>query len=187
MLREWPMLTANIGLTGQSNVHVLNMYIPSALNSCWNYNHYIPLLLMKSPPTLSTACHWWKFKYCTSTSLDNISILNGILVTLTMALHMSNDHIRYCHMDATQLVGLAWSYFSHPDYLFMPYLVHTMDLFPDSIIQTGPCVHHFVKFFSGDVLHTWASHLYCAVLDHSIVTQPFVVTTYPPLEMVNHS
>ena len=39
-IRAWPMLTANIDLTGQSIVHALNMYIPFAFNSYKNCYHY---------------------------------------------------------------------------------------------------------------------------------------------------
>ena len=79
-----------------------------------NYNCYIPLIVMKSFPMLSTACQWSVFDYCASAHQDNLSIFSAILITLTIALYMNDNHKRYYHMDSKWLVGLTWSYFSHP-------------------------------------------------------------------------
>ena len=67
----------------------------------------------------STVCYWWVFK-----PLNNTAILSCILITLTMALHMKNYHIRYYQVGATQSVGLAQSYFLHPDSLVIQCWVH---------------------------------------------------------------
>ena len=65
-------------------------------------------------PMPSAAFHWWVLEHYTSVCLNHISILSGNLIRLMMALHMNDDHIRYYHLDATQSVGLVWSFFSHP-------------------------------------------------------------------------
>ena len=91
------------------------IYTACVHNSWWNYYCYIPLLLMKSPPMPFNAFHWWVFKYCTC--LNNTSIPSNMLITLTMTLHMGNNHIKYCHTKPTWVVHLVWSYFSHPLWL----------------------------------------------------------------------
>ena len=137
---------------------LVSCLLVSLLCMCLMYTSYVHLTYNKAniitslffkwkAPRLSTVCHLRVFKYHTYVCLNNISILHGILITLTMALHMNNDHIRYYHMDATHSVGLALSYFSHPYYLVIKFWVCTTVLFPDSITQTGPHVHYFVKFF----------------------------------------
>ena len=54
---------------------------------------------------------------------------------LTMALVLNNDHIIYYHMDALLSVGLAWTYFAHPDYLVVQCWVHCTYLSPDTVNQ----------------------------------------------------
>ena len=52
MLGAWPMLTANIDLTGQPIVHMLNIYVP--------HENLLPLCppSFNVTPTLPIACHW---------------------------------------------------------------------------------------------------------------------------------
>ena len=78
---------------------------------------------------------------CSNTMpLKNISIPNGILIAFTMVMLMNNAHI-ICHpMDASQSVGLAWSYFSNPDYLVVHSYFHTAG---------GPNIFHCSQFFPG--------------------------------------
>ena len=61
--------------------------------------------------------------------MNKISIFGGILITANMALHMNNAHLTYYHLDATWLVGLAWSHLCHPDYLVIKYCAHATNLF----------------------------------------------------------
>ena len=75
---------------------------------------------------------------CSNTAplcLNDISIHGSILFTLTVALHVDNDHIRYYHMHARWLVGLVQNYFFHPDYLIIQCWVHATLLFTGSITQ----------------------------------------------------
>ena len=51
------------------------------------------------------------FEYHASAWLNNISILSGILITANMVLHMNDAYIIYHHMDTSQSLGLAQSYF----------------------------------------------------------------------------
>ena len=59
-----------------------------------------------------------------------------------------------------------------------------MLLFPDSVTQTGPCVHCFVKFCPKGVGYMYLGVLYnciVAILNHSDPAQAFIVTTFPAL------
>ena len=60
-----------------------------------------------------------------------------------MALLMNDASIIFYHMAALQLVGLPWSYFSHPEYLVFQWLVHAVVLFPDFITPQG-CLFFFI-------------------------------------------
>ena len=62
---------------------------------------------------------------------------------LSIALAFKYYHIIYYHKDALWSLGLAQTYFTHPDYL----VVHTTYLSPDTIIQVGPQTYQYVKFF----------------------------------------
>ena len=108
---------------------------------------------MKSPP-LAMVCHWWVFKYCVSTCFNNISILSSISVTLTMALHMNNNHIRQQHMCTTWSVGSVWSQHSHTVHCW----VHATPPSPDSTTQTWSCVHFPTKLLPGGGPHAWGNH-----------------------------
>ena len=66
-----------------------------------------------------------------------------------MALAFNNDHTVYCHMDALCSVGLAQTYFTHPDSLVVQSWVHITYLLPDTISQTGPQTYCCVKLFEG--------------------------------------
>ena len=155
ILMVWSMLTASTDLVGQSTMYVLNMYITCLLESLWIYYHCSALLLMWSLHTIYCLLSVWVFECLTSACMNNIYKLSGILIIFTMALHINNDYIRYCHIDITLSVSLAWSYFSNPEYLVIQSWVHTTSLFPDSITQTEACVHHFVRFFPWE----WATHM----------------------------
>ena len=138
------MLTASFELIGQSIVYVLNIH-PVCNWLIMKICSLHPRSFNESLLTLSIACCWWRFEYCTSVCLDHIPKLSSILITLTLALHINSNHIRYYDMDATWSTGLAWSYFFHPDYLVIWGWGHGTV----SITQTGSCAHHFVKLFPG--------------------------------------
>ena len=103
---------------------------------------------------------------------------------ITMQLEPNNTHIIYCHIDATQPVGLAQTYFTYPDYLVIQGWIWTADLYPDTINQTGPFVYHYVKFFPGIGLHTpghpmWLHHGYsqpvwCCMIFHCYSLSSFI-------------
>ena len=107
---------------------------------------------------LAMAWYWWMFKYCTYTRLDHISILYGILITITMILHVNKDDIRYYHMDATHVMDLAWCHFSHPD-IWLCNVGSAPHLLLDTVMQIGQHVYHYDKLFPGGGLHAYGSSL----------------------------
>ena len=52
-------------------------------------------------------------------------------------------------MDAQWSMGLAWTYFTYPDYLVVQCLAHTTYLSSDTINQTGSQSYQYVKFLKG--------------------------------------
>ena len=84
-------------------------------------------------------------------------------------------------MDAEQLVGLALTFFTHPDYLVVQCLVCAIYLSPDTVNQTGPQISHYVKFFLWRVgympLGTPCDCI-MAIIHHSNAELPFAVTTF---------
>ena len=62
-----------------------------------------------------------------------------------MALAFNTDHTVYYHMDALWSMGLAWTYFTHPAYVFIQCRVCTTYLSPDNINQMEPQTYHYVK------------------------------------------
>ena len=69
-----------------------------------------------------------------------------------MTLHMENGHILYYLIDATQLVDLVQTFFTHPDHLVIQSWIHNTFLFPN---VKGLYVYQYVNFFLGG----WARHL----------------------------
>ena len=63
MPKAWPMLINSIDLIGQLVIHVFDIYIFYTSKFLWTYYSYIPLLLMKSFPTLFMSCYWRLIKY----------------------------------------------------------------------------------------------------------------------------
>ena len=84
-------------------MHVLDIYNLCIFDFLQIYYCYIPLLLLNPPNFLNflLLIIGVEFEYNVSTHLYDISILGGILITITVALHMNNDHIRYYNMDVT--------------------------------------------------------------------------------------
>ena len=95
---------------------------------------------------LSMVCDWYLFTFCTYMHLSCIYML----AHYTMALANNNDHIIYFHMDATQSVRLAWTYFAHPDYLVAQCWVCTTYLSPNIVNQMGSQTYCYVKFIVGE-------------------------------------
>ena len=79
-------------------------------------------------------------------------------------------------MNTTQLVVLAWIYLSPSDCLVFNCWIHATLLFPGSIAQTWPFIHHFVKLFPKTCTkNNLQSHHGCS--DQSDGAQPIAVTT----------
>ena len=86
-------------------------------------------------------------------------------------------------MDATQLVGLAQTYFAHPDYLLVQSGICITCSYPDTINQTGQHVYHYVKLFLG-VDYMPLGDPYddiMAIFNLSNTVQSFIGSTYPGL------
>ena len=98
----------------------------------------------------------------------------------------NNDHTLYSHMDATWSVELAWTYFTHPDYLVVQHWGPCHFSFPDTFNQTGPHVYHYVNFFLGRVSYKPLGTL-CdctvAIIDHSHAAMPFAITNFQPSKL----
>ena len=95
-----------------------------------------------------------------------------------MTLAFNNDHIIYYQMDALQSMGLALTYFTHPDYFVVHWWVH------DTINQTGFYTYYCVKFFKGRVgyapLGSQCTGI-MAIIVQSNVALSFVITACPAL------
>ena len=122
---------------------------------------------------LSAACHCWELKYHTSTCVNNIFVLSGFLMTLTMALHIKNNGIRYYHMDATWLVGLVWSYFSHPDYLVIECWVYMFIFLLSSFPGSGLHMREL------SVTASWLSHI--ILISQNLLLLQLILTCQPVL------
>ena len=97
---------------------------------------------------------------------------------LTMALACNNNNIQYYHIDTTQSIAFAHTYFAHHAYLVVQSWVHATYLFPDTVYQTGP--HIYCNFFWGGwATCPWHSVLLImAKIDQSHAAMPFVVTAF---------
>ena len=102
----WLIFTASVDLTDQPAMLVLNTCILYALDSLWIYFDYIPLILILNLHAFY-CFHWWVIEYYAFI----VRITFPYLITLAMALHMNNGHIRYFQMYATSSVGLVQSFF----------------------------------------------------------------------------
>ena len=108
------VLANSIDLIDQLIMYVLYMYSFHTSVFLQTYCHYIPLLLMNSPPTLAVGeylnfVHMHThitFPYLLLSSLKHI-----------MAVHMNDGHIIYYHMDATLSMDLTYTYFINPIWL----------------------------------------------------------------------
>ena len=79
---------------------------------------------------------------------------------VSMALELNDAHIICYHMDATQLVGLMWTYFTLSDYLVALGWISATFLSPNTINQTGLHMYQYLKFFWGCATHFWVHHGY---------------------------
>ena len=100
----------------------------------------------------------------------------------SLSLHMSNEHIRCYHMDATHSVGLAWAYFSHPDFLVVwCWICTTIFIFRHCNPHRATCL--LLCSFQGAgyaPLGAPCDHI-LAILDHSDIAWSFVTTAFPAL------
>ena len=58
-----------------------------------------------------------------------------------------------CIIDAEWSIGLALTYFTHPDYLFGKCWVYATHLSPDTNIQIGSHTYWYIKFFQGGMVY----------------------------------
>ena len=180
MLRLWSFLLVRIDLIGQC-VTMCAHYIHCVL--LWTI-HFLLWLHISSfnvkNPKLSTACHWWAFKYCASASLKSISILVSILIAFKWPIiwmtHYLSSH------GCTYVTGSSAGLFSHPDCLVFQCWVCTTILFKDSIATTGPLVHNFVSsFLSMGHIHEGVPCHIVAVIGILDAAWSSVLTAYPSL------
>ena len=143
------------------------------------YYHYIHLLLIKRPPYTSHGL-----------ILVSIFILHLYMLKLHFhtqwhsdTLQCNNIHIIYYHMDTTQSVGLAWTFFTHPDYLVIQVVIHATCSYLDTINKTGPHVYHCVTSFPGVGYTPLGTPCDCImdIVNHSDALWPFIVTIYSDL------
>ena len=107
-LMVWPMPINSIDIIGQLIIYVLDIYI---LHTFWllrAYYHYPSSFNEK--PCHTFCCLLLVLNYCANAHSDHIFILGGILIIVTMALHIKDEHIMYYHRDATWSVDLLWTY-----------------------------------------------------------------------------
>ena len=149
----------------------------------WTHYHYIPLFLTRK------LCYTF-YSLCMLNlqiwNLDTWSMLAFFVGFCqdTMGVLYNNNHIIFYHIDALQAVGLAWTYFTYPDYLVVQCWVYVTYLSPDTINQMGPHTYHYVKFLEGLVGYTpLGAPFNCimAIIDKTNAAMPFVVITNPAL------
>ena len=127
---------------------MLNIYGVHTLKFIRIYYCYIPHLLMKSPLCfLQLAIGEYSILYLYTLKLDFHTW--QLFAHSTMVLQLNSGRIIYYYMDATQSVGLMWTYFAHPEYLAVQGWIQTTFLYWDTINQTGPYFYHYVKFIGG--------------------------------------
>ena len=71
-----------------------------------------------------------------------------------MTLAFNSDHTLYYPMDTIRSVGLAWTYFTHPDYLVVLCWVCVTYLSLDTIDPIGSQTYCYAKFFMGRMGYT---------------------------------
>ena len=85
-------------------------------------------------------------------------------------------------------MGLAWTYFTSPDYLVVQCWVCPAFLYPDTIKQAEPQVYRYTNFLSmWWVTCFWVSPCtrLMAVISFTNSVFPYVLTADPALELAN--
>ena len=149
---------------------------PCSIYTAYNLQVYLNLLLLHPPSVNKRFSHAFYGLKLVCIQILHLHTPKVHLHTwwdpdqYTMVLMLNNDHIIYYYMDATQSLGLVWTYFTYPDYLVVQCCVKTRYLSPDTVNQTGPQIYHYVKFFSKRVgctpLGTLFDHI-MTIIDHS--------------------
>ena len=89
-----------------------------------------------------------------------VSLHHVILSRQLIATGNHGSHIIYYHMDAQWSIGLAWTYFTSPDYLAVQERIHAAFLYPDTINRTEVPVYKYTKFMRMQGLHAFGYPLY---------------------------
>ena len=88
--------------------------------------------------------------YSTNTVCYAFNYLEGISHK-NIALHISDNHILYYHMDAYRSIMMGHSYFKSPTYLVVQGWIRSKQQDPNDIQLAGAYVHCYTEFFPGVV------------------------------------
>ena len=109
------------------------------------------------------------------------------IIGSNMALHISDNHIQFYHMDVYRSIMLGCKYLTSPDYSVVQGWIRAVLLHPTYSLLLVPDVHCFFKFFTGLVryFHSYNAigpcHQLVAVFDEP----HFLLSPHVPLYRSN--